>query len=257
MPYLLALVAILMIQSNVYAENKDSLVLKFNTYKVYQDTETAQYTIKNQVGIKIHQNLMFVGSMSGRANGYLQVLDSKGEIFYLDETGKKLENARVLLGLCGTVPHYTLTIKKEVDSFYVYEDETFYDSGNKIPAEKIITIPTSDADALYFVNMEESFSFTQNYGLGDFKSYPRSVAFKKGDLYGIWGHDAIAQYDSIKSLDGLWMAEKEGLYCYPEISKAAKYTHLAPFQNHLAAFELPDGQKGFIDKRGKEYLILK
>ncbi len=47
-------------------------------------------------------------------------------------------------------------------------------------------------------------------------------------------------------------AKKNGLVGYVNITPV-KYKSLGAFDKTLSRFELPDGRKGYIDKRGKEY----
>lgn len=51
-----------------------------------------------------------------------------------------------------------------------------------------------------------------------------------------------------------YLIEKGGLFTYYPIMKAIKYKKLEPFQENFARFELPNGQKGWLDLKGNEYL---
>lgn len=50
-----------------------------------------------------------------------------------------------------------------------------------------------------------------------------------------------------------YLIEKGGLFTYYPIMKTIKYKKLEPFQENFARFELPNGQKGWLDLKGNEY----
>lgn len=61
--------------------------------------------------------------------------------------------------------------------------------------------------------------------------------------------------DSIsKTIKGIYLLEKDGLFTYYPIVKEIKYKNLGKFQGNFARFELPNGQRGWLDLEGKEYL---
>lgn len=61
--------------------------------------------------------------------------------------------------------------------------------------------------------------------------------------------------DSIKAIDEqMYLIEKEGLITYYPIMKEIKYKKLEKFNENFARFELPNGQQGWLDFKGNEYL---
>ena len=82
--YILALFTLFFI-GQLLAQEKDSIVLHYNHLKVYQELDAKEMYIKNALGAKIYQDLRFVKlTREG-----LQVLNVKGELFFVDEHGKK------------------------------------------------------------------------------------------------------------------------------------------------------------------------
>ena len=49
-------------------------------------------------------------------------------------------------------------------------------------------------------------------------------------------------------------SNKNGLSTYYPIMKDIKYKKIEKFDNNFARFTLPNGQKGWLDKEGNEYL---
>jgi len=54
--------------------------------------------------------------------------------------------------------------------------------------------------------------------------------------------------------DFLCLYEKDSLFTYYPIKKEFRYKKLGNFQGNFARFELPNGQKGWLDLQGNEYL---
>jgi len=56
------------------------------------------------------------------------------------------------------------------------------------------------------------------------------------------------------SLSGFFIFENKGLFGYGELMDEAKYLRLEPYKYQYSKFELPNGKKGWLNKRGKEIL---
>lgn len=52
----------------------------------------------------------------------------------------------------------------------------------------------------------------------------------------------------------LFKIKKNNLFGYFPLNKEPKYKTLEKFQDNFARFQLPNGQKGWIDLTGREYL---
>lgn len=61
--------------------------------------------------------------------------------------------------------------------------------------------------------------------------------------------------DSIEKIDqDIYLIKKNGFYTYFPIIREIKYKYITKFEENFAHFELPNGQKGWLDLDGKEYL---
>ncbi|HTO35926.1 MAG TPA: hypothetical protein VLZ72_06795 [Flavobacterium sp.] len=60
--------------------------------------------------------------------------------------------------------------------------------------------------------------------------------------------------DSVKRAKHLARIEKDGLVAYFPLSMNVKYKYLEDFNGNFARFTLPNGQKGWLDINGNEYL---
>lgn len=230
----------------IFAHSRDTLVYDTGEFKIYQKKNS--FRIENHSGKILHDHLKFVGS----AIRYWQILDEKNQIFYLDQEMKKADLENNFLGLCGTVPHYTLKVKSSKNDFVVMEDETFYDYENQIPAEEKFRISKKDADEVYFINGKKEFNYDGNYGFAGIGAQPDLVIYKKEGKYGIWQDESKTKYDEISFEDSNLKMKKDGLfgfYGYTEI----KYKDIQAFIFNLARIKTADGKSGYVDVHGKEY----
>lgn len=61
--------------------------------------------------------------------------------------------------------------------------------------------------------------------------------------------------DSIKKIySNMYLIEQNGLFTYYPLVKEIRFKKLEHFQDNFARFELPNGQKGWLDRDGREYL---
>lgn len=225
----------------------DSLVYDLGEFKVYLNQNNS-YFVKNNSGEILHKNLKYFGN----AMRYWQVIDENNEMFYLNDQMKDSKIEDNFLGLCGTVPHYTLKVKSTKNEFIVMEDETFYDYGNQIPAEEKFRISKKYADEVYFINGKKEFNYDGNYGFAGVLAQPDWVIYKKDGKYGIWQDESKTKFDEISFENSNLKMKKDGLfgfYGYTEI----KYKDIQPFIFNLARIKSTDGKSGYVDVHGKEY----
>lgn len=227
---------------------KDSLVYDLGEFKVYLNQNNS-YSVKNNSGKILHKNLKYFGN----AIRYWQVLDENNEMFYLNDKMKESKIEDNFLGLCGTVPHYTLKIKSNKNEFIVMEDETFYDYGNEIPAEEKFRISKKDADEVYFINGEKAFDYSGNYGFAGVVAQPDWVIYKKNGKYGICQDETKTMYDEIYFENSNLKLKKDGHFGFYGFTKI-KYQDIQPFIFNLARIKTTDGKTGYVDVHGKEYL---
>ena len=237
-----------------FAQDSDKLISKQEKFQIYQQADLSYYIMRNHK--KVYKNLKFVKI----AWPVIQVIDNKNNSFYLNDRLIKTKAAPARMGFCGTVPHYSFAINTKGNEFIVTTDETFFDSQNQIPPKVVLSISKQQVDELYFVNLEKKFMFTENYGAGALATpNPRLVIFEKDGQFGYYTPDQSGNwvksrlYDKIIVENSLLKLYKNGLVGYQGINDAPKYTTLTPFDNYLAQFEMPDGQKGYLDVYGVEY----
>lgn len=249
--YSILVAAILIATSHSFtlAQSTDQLISEINGRKVYQKATNGTFYIKNKTGRTVYKNLKFVRPIHQN----WQVIDQYNKSFYIDEKGKKQQKFKNFFGLCGTVPHYELTIEETDDAFVVWNDEVFYDYGNKIPATREAIIAKDVADKVFFINGTTSFEFTANYGFGNMVNPPpTTLIIEKNQQFSIFNDPTATSYDAITLERGILKTQKNGLVgvygvCSP------KYKSIGGFQHYLAVVELPNGKKGYIDNTGKEY----
>lgn len=200
-------------------------------------------------------SILYVGKLP---NNMYQALTNRGDVLYFDYRlkEKRVEDVHDRYGLCGTVPHYSLSVKEGQDSLYAMIDETFYDSGNKTAAEAFMAVSKKKADQLVFQNGKSIFNYTANYSYGrNNQIAAQTILFIKNGKYGVLGIDEEATFDRIQLQGGLLFAELDGKYGYIGIQETPKYSKLGAFVYNLAAFELEDGRKGYVDIDGVEYFM--
>lgn len=85
------------------------------------------------------------------------------------------------------------------------------------------------------------------------------IVSKMKGKYGVWdfvNQKIILSYDYEKIIPyhNYLMIKKNKLYTfYPNIGTKPKYKKLEPYIGYFARFELPNGKKGWIDRKGKEF----
>jgi len=236
--------------TNGVAQNYDSVVYDSATILVTKNDKTNQFQITNKLTKEKLQNLKFVK----RIGEDFQVLDEYKKIYYLNENWKISDEMSNSYGLCGTVPHYTMTVEENKDSLFVYENETFYDFSDEIPAQKIFKISKKEADSIVFINGYNKFNFTENFNaFGYALSNPRAFFLVKDGKY-FQAHNPQEVFDSLdfSSYGSYIKTIKDGKCGILEVI-APKYKEISNFNGYLAQAILADGRVVYIDKVGKEY----
>lgn len=234
--------------SVVYAQKKDSIVYISEYMTIIKHSTSNRFTINSKT-TKL-ENVKFVQQIHEN----FQVLDDQNSIFYVNPIGEINENNREFYGLCGTVPHYTLSILEKNDVFEIYKDETFYDRGNQIPAKKIRAIPKTMADEVLFINGQKTFNFSENFGVISIgKTNPKTIIIKKDSHFATYENPKLT-YDEIDftNYENLLVTKKGNLYGILGYFEP-KYKSISKFNQYLAEAILPNGTKIFIDIKGNEY----
>lgn len=220
------------------------------TSNVSFDAKTNTYSIGIEGSTKVIAHLKFAKQIRTS----FQTLDQANQIKYYDNDLNELEQPNDFFGLCGTVPHYTLSQEETADAFIFFKDETFYDIGNAEPKEEFARILKSDADSVLFLNGAKKWSFTSNFGIGHipFADPEALILFKNNqcavsDEQLIWydGFDFSFVSPNLKTKRNTL----EGIYGLVE----PKYLTIEPFEYFLSNVQFIDGEWGFIDHEGNEY----
>lgn len=164
-------------------------------------------------------------------------------------------------------------IVKEDSSFYLHTDNIFSLVPSLASFENRFTLfNASKYETLEFLDKDAS--ITLNSEMMDYNvKFPIMIYAKlkngKYDLTTIEylgtknPNDEITTFNNKlpKNLDAIevisaqnYLIQKNGLCTFYPIMKEIKYKKLEPFQGNFARFELPNGQKGWLDLRGNEYL---
>jgi len=180
---------------NLNAQTQDSIYTKFEskTFSIIHNLSQNKYQINGQKGNLLYTDLKYVE----RVKDSYQVIDAENEIFILDATTlEKKEKAENIYWVCGTVPHYTLAVEEQKDSFAITIDETFYDMMGEIPAEEFMKISKEKADSIVFINGQNTFNYSANFSYTTQTINPQTVILVKDGKYSVAGAEGI-QYDSI------------------------------------------------------------
>lgn len=236
----------LAVSSFSFTYAKDSLVYDLGEFKVFKNDSS--YFVKSNSGQTLYKNLKYFGS----AIQFWQVLDENNQIFYLNHEMKKADTKDDFLGLCGTVPHYTLKVNSTPKEFIIMQDETFYDYGNQIPAEEKFRISKNDADEIYFINGKKEFNYDGNYGFEGVGAQPDLVVYEKNGKFGIWQDESKILYDEITFENSNLKVKKDGKRGFYGFTKI-KYADIQPFIFNLARIKTKDGKTGYVDTNGNEH----
>lgn len=231
-----------------FSQHGDSLVAGRGNWNLYGNAD-GTLRITDKEGRPLFTGLKFAKPVGDG----LQVIDAHNRLFFLNDRLEQTDSLHHFIGVCGTVPHYELSVRETKDDFIIMEDETFYDYGNKIPAEAVAKISKSRADRVFFINRETRYLFTSNYGYVRYAApSPRTVFYEKNGKYAALGDTDNALYDELWLDNGLVKVKKDGLQGYYGIT-GVRYQNLEAFGYYLARFELPDGTRGYVDAEGREY----
>ena len=253
---------------NQVSENKGDTIFtqndQFAENKIIKNTN-GTYSILDKEGNERFSDLRFVKSISWE---FAQLLDQKNNIVVLNGNLERVEKAETPFGFCGTVPHYTMAIIEEGNEWVITSDETFFDHDQKIPPKELGRFSKNDVDYLEFISASQEFKYDSNFGIGQtIQIEPRTLLASKNGKWAIpeyvkeysdnQFHEFYSKvlsfdYDSVFVQSNVIKTKVDKLFGYYGIS-TSKYKTLEDFNHHLARFELPSGQTGFIDTNGNEY----
>lgn len=241
------------ISNLIFAQSVDSVLYDYNDIRLTKNHENNRFKLTNNQSTDKFENLKFVK----RIAHYFQVLDDQNKVFYIGEEWKKKQKVDDFFGVCGTVPHYTMKIVATEANFEVFEDETFYDRNNKIPAKVIFKIKANEADSIVFINGENNFNFTSNFGIGVNTTHPRMIILIQNGKYFIRDNPNL-KFDAIdfSNYSHSLKTMKGSLYGLLGIFDP-KYKKIEKFNYYLAEAVTTSGKHVIIDINGNEYATSK
>lgn len=240
------------LSSNLFGQSADSIISQSESIVLLKNTDSGRFTLIHKKRNQKLENLKF----AKRIFRYFQVLDATNNMFYIGDDWEKKETVEDFIGVCGTVPHFSLTVQTRGAYFEILEDETFYDRNN-VPAEVKFKVNKHEADSVVFINGKNSFSFDSNFGIGFPTINPRTLILIKNGKYFTRDHPHL-KYDSIGFMSSYYdhkpslSTMKNNLYGLLGIVEP-KYKRIEAFRHYLAEAETVDGTLVFIDAEGNEY----
>jgi len=231
---------------NSLAMKEDSVIFESDNVLVTFNPGSKEYKVEAN---ETYEHLKFARPIYRS----IQVLDKKNNVFFIDEQGNKQAEFSDYIGVCGTVPHYHLTTKETDSEIEVYENETFYDYEDKIPAEIVATVNASDVDSVVFINGQSEFFFTSNFTVGISKIDPRTILLAKGGKYATL-NNPNNYYDDIDFSEyyKYLLTKRDKLWGILGVIEP-KYKHIDRFNYYLAKAKKENGKVIYIDMDGNEY----
>ncbi len=186
-----------------------------------------------------------------KLNTAMQLLSTEGEILYYDFEGRRLEDHREFFGVCGTVPHYTLSIVENDDAYVVQEIETFYTPIDEQKNEPINTIWKASVDSICFLNKRKEFQFTSNFGIfSELSPNPRTIVYYKDGKLKF--SESAQRYDDFwLDAEVLYVRNGEAIGIHPILEP--QFSRIEKFEGALAKVVLLNGKEAFIDIEGNIY----
>ncbi len=220
--------------------------LTFHKAEVLKNTKRNIFQIKFNKKV-IYDELKFVAY----AETSLQILNDKNELFYLDEKLNKIPYPKKVDALyCGTVDDFLVKII-EKDKYYLIEKTIDpIDSRATIKKEIIDSISKKNIKDIYFLTRKRIIKYDENF------FFPETLIIETKDgKRGIRLNGEVTKYyDEIDFTNPSRVKiRKNKLWGYYTIT-AIKYRVLNKYVFNLASFELENGNKGFVDYKGNEYL---
>jgi len=249
---------------NLSIDGKSIAIEKYDSLQVEGNFITGKigtsWDVYNLTGKMIKSSLK---SYYPYSSNTLQIIDSFNKMYFIDESGRAITPKKRIhaplrpndeLGNSTYVSYIIINdhLIKEV-SKYDKVDTTYSLKFDKIPPQKAIFEK--------FVNNKKEISFERGWYTGDIwgKLDPDFVLLKENKKYGVWSlleekYIISLEFDKIQNFTSYLSLEKNGLSTfYPNIGTEPKYQKLEPYIEYFARFETPDGKKGWVDRKGKEY----
>ncbi|RZJ51730.1 MAG: hypothetical protein EOO44_13965 [Flavobacterium sp.] len=252
---------------------------------IYDNVSTLFLVIaKKSNGFDLYNNNLILLDQNIKAYQYFipmdifQIITKKNEIKTFNYKGQQIDASKLKiesqkdLFIKNDRAWENYTITDNVVKYYRRE----YFGKEKYPRMIDYEIIKNGKDAR-FVNNEKSLqisSFYNHNSIDDFEEIPYPayteetlytplkhtyIILKVNKKYGVWDFEKrkeiiTFQYKRIIPYQNYLSLEKDGLSTfYPNIGIEPKYKKLEPYTGAFARFETPDGKKGWVDRKGKEY----
>ncbi|UWX59664.1 hypothetical protein N0B40_14735 [Chryseobacterium oranimense] len=252
---------------------------------IYDDVSTDFLVIaKKGNGFDLYNNKLILLDQNIKAYEYFipmdifQIITKKNEIKTFNNKGQQIDTSKLkiesqkdlFIKNDRALENYTIT-----NNGVKYERKEYFGKEN-YPREFNYKIIKNGKDAR-FVNNKKSLEISSFYNpnITDYFEKTSSpdyteetlytplkhtyIILKINEKYGVWDFKEqkeiiTFQYKRIIPYQNYLSLEKDELSTfYPNIGIEPKYKKLEPYTGAFARFETPDGKKGWVDRRGKEY----
>lgn len=162
--------------------------------------------------------------------GRIEVLNDEGAAYYDEFQQKASKPIRRILGVCGTVSHWSYDIVNEKGVYMMQKTSTGPGWGYQEKVKFILTDCQPD-DSVLIINGSKKFSYNANYGInGEIKINPSLIKVGRNGKFGILRYD----YDFDKNIQPKIVANKPDnypleLHYYP--TQKVKGKVLLPIEN--------------------------
>ena len=162
--------------------------------------------------------------------GRIEVLNDEGAAYYDEFQQKASKPIRRILGVCGTVSHWSYDIVNEKGVYMMQKNSTRpgWEYQEKV---KFILTDCQPDDSVLIINGSKNFSYNANYGInGEIKINPSLIKVGRNGKFGILRYD----YDFDKNIQPKIVANKPDnypleLHYYP--TQKVKGEILLPIEN--------------------------
>jgi len=211
----------------------------------------------NKINLKNVSALHYFNDISLKS---IQIIQNN-QVSWIDKFGNKSKKPKVLvMSVCGNAPYYKKCISKINNKFYYIEKYYDYREELKSTDTSQFILPENYTEIKfcnnsftdYYYNEDRALNKTlfilknsnNKYSLAEVEKQPDKIIIKT---------ILLENADKIEYTEKSIKFYKNGLYGYYPQNKKAKYKYLGDFNYYFARFELPDGKKGWTDKKGDEY----
>lgn len=246
----------------------ESITTKGNFYIAYLWNHCDLY---DSSGNQLYHDLHTIQFLDNFFFNNIQIIDLYGNTYFIDSAGNQLKPDKIKSNFT-RIP--LLDEELNYNGMETYEIKSPSQiSFNLINTKKI---ETKNIEAYKIISPENSsfikFLLTDNNSVSlpkDYKCYvidnmscvfnQYQVLVEKNKKFGIWNlktkkFDLPTLYEDIQIFSQNLILKRKDLYTsFPNIGKKTKYKKLEPYIEYFARFETPDGKKGWVDRKGKEY----